>query len=77
MTPRRRPRGSLVDPVPMGYVVERGAKERLDRIAEQAAVSSAVMFEHIIEHLELTGRGMPLTWPEQELLDGELPIDGA
>ncbi|CAI7614675.1 unnamed protein product [Penicillium discolor] len=65
MAPRRRPRGSLVDPVPLGYVVERSAKERLDRLADQAAVSSAVI------------RGLPVTWPEQELHDGELPIDAA
>lgn len=77
MAPRRRPRGSLVDPVPIGYVVERAAKERLDRIADLASVSSAVMFEHILEHLELTSRGLPVTWPEQELHDGELPIDSA
>jgi len=64
-----------VDPVPLGYVVERNSKERLDRIAKLASVSSAVMFEHIIEHLELTTRGLPATWPEQELHDGELPID--
>lgn len=77
MAPRRRPRGSLVDPVPIGYVVERTAKDRLDQIADLASVSSAVMFEHIMEHLELTSRGLPATWPEQELHDGELPIDSA
>lgn len=77
MAPRRRPRGTLVDPVPLGYVVERSAKDRLDRLADQAAVSSAVMFEHIIENLELTSRGLPVTWPEQELHDGELPIEAA
>lgn len=77
MAPRRRPRGSLVDPVPIGYVVERAAKKKLDDIADRAGVSSAVMFEHIIEQLPLTGRGLPLTWPEQELHDGELPIDSA
>lgn len=63
--------------MPIGYVVERHAKDRLDAIADAAAVSSAVMFEHIIEHLELTSRGLPVTWPEQQLQDGELPIDAA
>lgn len=77
MAPRRRPRGSLVNPVPLGYVVEGAAKKKLDDIADNAAVSSAVMFEHIMEHLELTARGLPVTWPEQELHDGELPIDAA
>lgn len=77
MAPRRRPRGSLIDPQPLGYVVEGRSKKKLDDIADAAAVSSAVMFEHIMEHLELTGRGLPVTWPEQELHDGELPIEPA
>lgn len=61
----------------MGYVVERPSKQLLDDIADHAAVSSAVMFEHIMAHLQLNGRGLPVTWPEQELHDGELPIDSA
>jgi hypothetical protein len=75
MASRRRPRGSLVDGVPIGYVVERSAKDRLDAIAVRAGVSSAVMFEHVMAHLELTSRGLPVTWPEQPVRDGELPID--
>ncbi|WP_109212258.1 MULTISPECIES: hypothetical protein [Microbacterium] len=74
MAPRRRPRGSLVDPVNLGYEVERPAKERLDRVAEIANVSSAVMFEHIMAHLELTDQGLPTTWPANPR-DGELPIE--
>ncbi len=78
MAPRRRPRGTRLDPVPLGYVVERAAKTRLDKIAENAGVSSAVMLEHIIDSVALTSRGLPVTWPEPtELLDGELPIDTA
>jgi len=61
--------------VPLGYVVAGAAKKRLDEVADIAAVSSAVMFEHIMENLELNGRGLPVTWPQQELHDGELPID--
>ena len=76
MAPRRRPRGSLIDPVPLGYVVERAAKDRLDKIAEKAGVSSSVMLEHIIANLELTSRGLPVTWPTStDQRDGELPID--
>jgi hypothetical protein len=74
MAPRRRPRGSLVDPVALGYEVERASKERLDRVAEIAGVSSAVMFEHVIDNLVLTDQGLPVTWPEKSR-DGELPID--
>jgi len=74
MAPRRRPRGSLVDPIALGYEVERAAKIKLDRIAENAGVSSSVMFEHIVEHLQLTDQGLPVTWPEKSR-DEELPID--
>ncbi|WP_454115742.1 hypothetical protein [Microbacterium lacticum] len=77
MAPRRRPRGTLVDPVSVGYVVEAEAKRKLDDVADLAGVSSAVMFEHIMKHLELNGRGLPITWPQQELHHGELPIDTA
>lgn len=77
MASRRRPRGSLIDPVPLGYVVEGEAKKKLDDVADIASVSSAVMFEHIMKHLQLNGRGLPVTWSEQELHDGELPIDTA
>jgi hypothetical protein len=67
----------MVDPVAIGYVIERSAKDRLDQIAEHAEVSSAVMFERLIEHTELTDRGVPVWWPEPEPKDGELPIDSA
>lgn len=76
MAPRRRPRGSLVDPISLGYEVERVAKNKLDSVAENAGVSSSVMFEHIIEHLQLTDQGLPVTWPEKSR-DEELPIDTA
>lgn len=75
MAARRRPRGSLLAPVAIGYVVEKEAKDRLDRLAELAGVSSAVMFEHIIGKLEVNTRGLPVTWPQQELNDGEIAID--
>jgi len=78
MAPRRRPRGSLIDPAQLGYAIERVSKDRLDKIAAKAGVSSAVMLEHIIDNVALTGRGLPVTWPETtELIDGELPIDTA
>ncbi|MDR6794857.1 putative transcriptional regulator [Pseudarthrobacter oxydans] len=67
----------MVDPVSIGYVIERSAKDRLDRIAEHSNVSSAVMFEQMVANTPLTDRGVPAWWPEPELKDGELPIDTA
>ncbi|WP_440711641.1 hypothetical protein [Herbiconiux sp. YIM B11900] len=77
MAPRRRPRGTLIDPVSMGYEVERASKARFDAVAERAGVSSAVLFERMVDHLELTDQGLPIWWPEELPRDGELPIDSA
>lgn len=75
--PRRRKRGTLVDPVPLGWAVERPTKERIDALARNAGVSSAVMLEHIVANLVVSDRGLPATWPDPPLKDGELPIDTA
>lgn len=72
----RRPRGTLHDPVSLGWEVERQAKERLEKLAERAGVSRAVMFEHIMANVEITLQGLPATW-SSEPRDGELPIDAA
>lgn len=65
----------MLDPVSMGYEVERAAKTKFDAVAKRAGVSSAVMFEELIEHLELTDQGLPIWWPEELPRDGELPIN--
>lgn len=71
---RRRPRGSLIDPVGVHWDVERRAKERFSAIARQADVSEAVLFEHVVAHLELTDQGVPTTWAPLPR-DEELPIN--
>jgi len=76
MAARRRPRGSLVDPVGVHWDVERTAKERFSAIARNANVSEAVLFEHVVLTLELTDQGVPTTWAPNSR-DGELPIDSA
>lgn len=76
MAPRRRPRGTLLDPVPIGYVVERPSKEKFDAVAVRAGISSAVLFEMVVDHLELTDQGLPVWMPQQDR-DGELPINSA
>ncbi len=75
MAPRRRPRGSLIDPVAVGYEVERASKDHFDAIAVRAGVSSAVLFERVVEHLELTDQGLPVWWPVELSREGQLPID--
>lgn len=75
MSQRRRPRGSLKQPIQVGYTVERLTKDRFDAIARRAGVSSAALFELLVEHVELTDQGLPAWWPEEEPRNGELPID--
>lgn len=60
----------------MGYVVERVSKKTFDDVAVRAGISSAVLFELVIDHLELTDQGIP-TWMNPLDRDGELPIDSA
>ncbi|PPF25747.1 hypothetical protein C5C42_13430 [Rathayibacter sp. AY1F7] len=73
MAARRLPRGSRKDPVALGYEVERPIKERLNAIARNANVSSAVVLTRMIERVELTEQGVP-TWWEPLPRDNELPI---
>ena len=78
MAPARRPRGTLRDPVQLGWAVERPSKDRFDAIADRLGISSAVFFERVVDHLDLDARGVPVWWdypvPSN---DGELPIDEA
>ncbi len=73
-TSRRRERGTRVDPVAVGYEVERAAKQRFEAIANHAGVSGSVLFEQMVEHVELNDQGIPVWMPPRER-DGELPID--
>lgn len=73
---KKRPRGTSVDPVQIGLLVERSAKERLTLMAEKAGVSRAVMFEYVMAHMPIDGRGLPEGWPEVEE-DGTLAIFAA
>lgn len=73
MAARRRPRGTRVDPVAPGYIIERAAKDQLGALAARAGVSPSLFIERMVEHVttELDDRGLPTWWPEPE----GLPID--
>jgi hypothetical protein len=73
MAPRRRPRGTLVDPINLGYEVERSSKEQFDQLAERCGVSSSVLFEHVVVNIPLDDNGIPMWWPTQT--NEELPIN--
>ncbi|GAA0503516.1 MULTISPECIES: hypothetical protein [Actinomycetes] len=78
-TDYRRPRGTRVDPVAIGWEIERSRKDRFIQLAHHAGVSSAAFLEIIMDRLEddLTDRGVPSWWPEPSRQDGELPIEAA
>jgi len=75
MTPRRRPRGSVQQPIPVGFSIETQANERLTHVAKRMGVSRSFLIQLLIEHAdeELTSTGDLAWWPREE----ELPIDSA
>lgn len=77
MTPRRLPRGTRIDPVTLGYDVERVNKDRWASLAAHVGMSPSALFDQMVENLPLDDRGFPTWLPEQPLRDGELPIDSA
>ncbi|GAB3611573.1 hypothetical protein GCM10027414_36990 [Humibacter ginsengiterrae] len=71
MAPRRLPRGTRKDPVSLGYAVERENKQRWEQIAKNCGVSSAALFDVMVETVELDAHGRPVWFPDTE----GLPID--
>lgn len=69
----RRPRGTLLDPAKVHWEVEKASKLRFNLLAKRLNVSQAVLFEQMVEHLELTDQGLPVWWPEEDRSE-ELPI---
>lgn len=76
MAASRRPRGTRIDPVSPGYVIERETKNRLSVLAQRAGTSPSLMLEQIVDHLELNDEGLP-TWWEPLSQNEELPINSA
>lgn len=72
----RLPWGTRKEPVRLGWAIEGARKKRLDALAKQAGVSSAVFLEAMIDHVEaeVTTEGLPSWWPQQK---GVLPITAA
>ena len=75
MAPRRRPRGSVQQPMPVGFSIETQANERLSVVAKHMGVSRSFLIQRLIEHAdaELEATGDLAWWPRDE----ELPINSA
>lgn len=74
MTSPRRPRGSVDDPIALGWKVQRKNKDFFTELASKAGLSGAAMFDLMIENLELDERGLP-AWAPMKDDEGKLPID--
>ncbi|MBT1611868.1 hypothetical protein [Curtobacterium poinsettiae] len=72
----RRARGTLVDPVTVGFEVERSSRERFKTMAADSQLSAAALFELVVDHLEAEQKAGRTPWlPEKDRTE-ELPIDG-
>lgn len=74
----RKPRGTRVDPVGLGWAVESEAKQAFQVIAARANMSAAELFELTTANMliHLNEQGLP-DWLPVRARDGELPIDSA
>ena len=79
MTTPRRDRGTRIDPVALGWEVERTNKSRFAQIAKHSGMSASQLFDVLVETLQLDDEGYPVWLPEKPIRDrdGELPIDSA
>lgn len=76
MSSPRRPKGSMRDPIPLGWRVERESRDKFTELAAKAGISGAALFDMMVETLEIDDRGLP-TWVPREDSKGQLPIDKA
>ena len=73
MAARRLPKGTRVNPVRLGWAIEEPRKDVIDDLAKRAGVSSAVVLEAIIDHIQpdIPNVGLP-SWMLKD--QGALPI---
>lgn len=74
MSSPRRPKGSMKDPIPLGWRVERENRDKFTELAAKAGISGAALFDMMVETLEIDERGLP-NWVLREDAEGHLPID--
>lgn len=77
MTDVRRKRGTMKDPVAIGWKIERTSRDRIAAMAAAAGVSASEFVERMAVQTEseLTDRGVPAWLPSKKSTE-ELPIDG-
>lgn len=74
--PRRR-RGPRINPVQLGWEVERTNRDRFALLAQHSQMSASQLFDVMVETLQVDEDGYPVWLPEKPVRDrqGELPID--
>lgn len=73
----RRPRGTMVQPINLGYEVEKTSKERWEALAQSLEISPSELFDVMVEHLPLDAYGRPTWFPDRPLKDGMLRVPAA
>lgn len=73
MSTPRRPKGSMKDPIPLGWRVERESRDMFTDLAAKAGVSGAALFDLMVQTLELDDRGLP-AWVPRDDSKGQPPI---
>jgi len=78
MTDVRRPRGTVQDPVAIGWKIERVSRDLIASMAAASGVSASEFVELMAAHTKsaLTDQGIPPWMPEKDR-SGELPIGSA
>lgn len=69
--------GSMKDPVPAGYRIERATRDELQRLAKAAGISASALIEELVARVERDADGAPVWADELHNHDEELPIGRA
>lgn len=73
MTPYKRHRGSVPDPVNLGWRVKGANRDLFASLATRAGMSNAALFDAMVENIVLDDRGLP-TWLPHDHKE-QLPIE--
>lgn len=74
MNVKRRPRGSMKEPVSVGWEIDRPVKDHFAALAKKAGYTNSAFLELMMRSVELDKDGKP-TWIPQQDTEGQLPID--
>lgn len=74
MNVKRRPRGSMKEPVSVGWEIDRSVKDHFADLARKAGYTNSAFLELMMRSVVLDEDGTP-TWVPKNDTEGQLPID--